>query len=110
MTADLSTPPLSLSVVIPARDAAELIDGCLEALLAQDVELEFDVIVATGPSGDDTAARVDAWAVRDMHLDSEQSAVLAQIEEGGFQMLERRKRVNKQRMTILQMIFRRRSK
>ena len=65
MTADLSTPPLSLSVVIPARDAAEVIDGCLEALLAQDVELEFDVIVATGPSGDDTAARVDAWAVRD---------------------------------------------
>ena len=65
MTADLSTPPLSLSVVIPARDAAEVIDGCLEALLAQDVELEFDVIVATGPSGDDTAARVDAWARRD---------------------------------------------
>ena len=65
MTADLSTPPLSLSVVIPARDADEVIDGCLEALLAQDVELEFDVIVATGPSGDDTAARVDAWVVRD---------------------------------------------
>ena len=65
MTADLSTPPLSLSVVIPARDAAEVIDGCLEALLAQEVDLEFDVVVAAGPSRDDTAARIDAWATRD---------------------------------------------
>ena len=65
MTTDLNTPPQSLSVVIPARDAAEVIDGCLSAVLAQEVDLEFDVVVAAGPSRDDTAARIDAWATRD---------------------------------------------
>ena len=65
MTTDLSTPPLSLSVVIPAREAAEVIDSCLSAVLAQQVEREFDVVVAVGPSRDDTVARVDAWAERD---------------------------------------------
>ena len=65
MTTDLNTPPQSLSVVIPARDAAEVIDGCLSAVLAQEVDLEFDVVVAAGPSLDDTAARIDGWATRD---------------------------------------------
>ncbi|MEO0493541.1 MAG: glycosyltransferase family 2 protein [Actinomycetota bacterium] len=65
MTADLSAPPLSLSVVIPALDAAEVIDGCLTALLDQNVDLDFDVVVAIGPSRDDTVARVEAWARHD---------------------------------------------
>ncbi len=42
-----------------------MIDGCLSAVLAQEVDLEFDVVVAAGPSRDDTAARIDAWATRD---------------------------------------------
>lgn len=65
MTVDAIAPPRSLSVVIPARDAAAVIDGCLEALLAQQVDLGFDVVVAIGPSNDDTVGRVEAWAARD---------------------------------------------
>ncbi|MEM8705326.1 MAG: glycosyltransferase family 2 protein [Actinomycetota bacterium] len=65
MTADLTAPPQSLSVVIPARDAAGVIDGCLTALLSQECELDFDVVVAIGPSRDDTVARVEAWCADD---------------------------------------------
>ena len=65
MTVDAIAPPRSLSVVIPARDAAAVIDGCLEALLAQQVELPFDVVVGIGPSKDDTVGRVEAWSARD---------------------------------------------
>ena len=60
MTRSLTEAPRSLSVVIPALNAAEVIDRCLDAVLAQSLDLDFDVVVAVGPSLDDTAARVDA--------------------------------------------------
>ena len=65
MSAPLAEAPRSLSVVIPALNAAEVIDRCLDAVLDQDVDLAFDVVVAVGPSTDDTEARVDAVAGRD---------------------------------------------
>lgn len=57
--------PRSLSVMIPALNAAAVIDRCLDAVLAQDLDLDFDVVVSVGPSEDDTAARVDARAALD---------------------------------------------
>ena len=54
-----------MSVMIPALNAGAVIDRCLDAVLAQEVELDFDVIVSVGPSTDDTADRVDRRAAAD---------------------------------------------
>jgi glycosyltransferase involved in cell wall biosynthesis len=61
-------PPRSLSVMIPALNAGSVIDRCLDAVLAQEVDLDFDVTVAVGPSIDDTAARVDSRAATDRRV------------------------------------------
>lgn len=54
----------TISVLIPARNEAESIGPCLEAVLAnQGVDLE--VIVLDDDSEDDTAAVVRAWSARD---------------------------------------------
>ena len=60
--------PRSMSVMIPALNAASVIDRCLDAVLAQELDLAFDVVVSVGPSDDDTAARVDARAARDARV------------------------------------------
>ena len=57
-----------MSVMIPALNAASVIDRCLDAVLAQELDLAFDVVVSVGPSEDDTAARVDARAARDARV------------------------------------------
>ena len=57
-----------VGVVIPALNAAEVIDRCLDAVLHQDVAIDFDVVVAVGPSHDDTAARVDARSAADSRV------------------------------------------
>ena len=49
-----SAPLPSLSVVIPALNAANVIEACLEAVFAQEYSGPLDVTVAVGPSGDDT--------------------------------------------------------
>ena len=58
----------SISVVIPALDAGGVIDGCLDAVLAQDGCPPFDVWVAIGPSTDDTRAIVDRRAAGDARV------------------------------------------
>ncbi|MEM9466037.1 MAG: glycosyltransferase family 2 protein [Actinomycetota bacterium] len=68
MTRLVEGPPRSLSVMIPALNAGSVIDRCLDAVLAQDVDLDFDVVVSVGPSTDDTAARVDARAAADARV------------------------------------------
>lgn len=55
----------SISVVVPALDAAGVIDDCLDAVLAQRGCPPFDVWVAVGPSADDTRAIVDRRAADD---------------------------------------------
>lgn len=65
MTRLIEGRPASLSVIIPALNAGSVIDRCLDSVLAQDLDLPFDVVVSVGPSNDDTAARVDARVVED---------------------------------------------
>ena len=65
MTRLIEGQPRSLSVMIPALNAGSVIDRCLDAVLVQEVDLEFDVVVSVGPSNDDTAERVDARAAVD---------------------------------------------
>ncbi|MEM9200844.1 MAG: glycosyltransferase family 2 protein [Actinomycetota bacterium] len=65
MTRLVDGTPTSLTVMIPALNAAGVIDRCLDAILAQDVEIDFDVVVAVGRSADGTADRVDARAADD---------------------------------------------
>ena len=60
--------PRSLSVMIPALNAGAVIDRCLDAVLAQQVEVDFDVVVAVGPCIDDTEARVDRRAAIDVRV------------------------------------------
>jgi cellulose synthase/poly-beta-1,6-N-acetylglucosamine synthase-like glycosyltransferase len=49
-------------VVIPALQAAATLGSCLQAVLAQDIDTEFDITVAVGPSNDDTRSIADAAA------------------------------------------------
>jgi len=61
-----TTDPLpSVSVVIPARDAAATLDACLESVFEQDYQGSYDVVIAVGPSGDDTARVSRRWAALD---------------------------------------------
>ena len=55
----------SVSVVIPLRDSARDLPACLDAVLAQDYPGQLDVVLAVGPSTDDTRAIADAAAARD---------------------------------------------
>jgi hypothetical protein len=49
-----------VTVLIPARDEADAIAGCLEAVLAQDIDPErLEVVVVDGGSTDDTGARAE---------------------------------------------------
>jgi hopene-associated glycosyltransferase HpnB len=54
----------SVCVVIPARDEAEAIGDNVSALLAQDYEGDFSIVVVDDHSSDDTAAIVRALAQR----------------------------------------------
>ncbi|GMU78816.1 MAG: hypothetical protein AMXMBFR46_16100 [Acidimicrobiia bacterium] len=64
MTGPRAAATVTVTVVVPARDAAATIDAQLAALAAQDFEGPFEVIVADNGSTDDTAARARAWADR----------------------------------------------
>jgi glycosyltransferase involved in cell wall biosynthesis len=55
----------ALSVVIPVRDAADAIRGQLDALLGQEWDRPFEVVVADNGSSDGTAAVVEEYARRD---------------------------------------------
>jgi glycosyltransferase involved in cell wall biosynthesis len=65
---------LSVSVVIPARDAAPTIGRTLEALRAQDTDEPFEVIVVDDGSTDDTPAIVERFAPLATLIRSERSA------------------------------------
>lgn len=62
MTGD---PVPELSVVVPARDAAATIDGQLEALLAEEWDRPWEIVVVDNGSRDATKAIVDRYAARD---------------------------------------------
>jgi glycosyltransferase involved in cell wall biosynthesis len=53
-----------ISVVLPARNAADVLGGQLEALCAQSYRGEWEVIVADNRSTDDTAAVARRWVGR----------------------------------------------
>ena len=56
-----------VSVLIPARDEAHHIEGCIEAALASK-GVVLEVLVLDDESSDDTAARVEAIAQRDRRV------------------------------------------
>jgi succinoglycan biosynthesis protein ExoA len=45
-----------VSVIVPARNEARTIGACVRSILAQEVDVELEVVVADGLSEDDTAA------------------------------------------------------
>lgn len=58
------TPPM-VSVVIPARDEASVIEGCIAAVAAQDWPRDrLEVLLADGQSSDDTVLRAREAAAR----------------------------------------------
>ncbi len=56
---------IALSVVIPAHDAAATLPAQLDALLAQRVTFDWEVVVVDNASSDATHALVEAYAVRE---------------------------------------------
>ena len=58
----------SLSVVIPLRDSAATLPACLDAVLAQDYPGALDVVLAVGPSQDDTQQIAEAAAASDARV------------------------------------------
>lgn len=61
---------MRLSVVIPARDAAGMIERAVEAALSQDFDAPFEVIVVDDGSRDDTATRAEAAGARVVRNDA----------------------------------------
>lgn len=47
--------PARVSVVVPARDAAATLGPAVASALAQDLDAALEVVIAVGPSSDDTA-------------------------------------------------------
>ena len=61
----VNTRRLSVSVVVPARNEATNIDGCLQALATQTYpDDHLEIVVVDDRSTDDTAARIDQWTRR----------------------------------------------
>jgi len=58
----------SLSVVIPALNAANVIEACLDAVFAQEYSGPLDVTVAVGPSSDDTKEILNEWQAKEPRL------------------------------------------
>lgn len=63
-TSDETTEPMSVSVVIPARNAADSIGEQLDALAAQVYEGSWEIVVADNGSSDATAAVVAGYVDR----------------------------------------------
>ena len=59
---------VDISVVIPCRNGAAFISKQLDALLSQQTDAKFEVIIADNGSTDDTAAIVASYAARDPRL------------------------------------------
>lgn len=60
--------PASVAVVIPARDAGSSLPQAVSSALGQAVEGELEVVVAVGPSDDDTAEVAAALAASDRRV------------------------------------------
>ncbi len=59
--------PQPVSVLVPARNEAAVIDGLIDrVLLSRGIDLEL--LILDDSSDDDTAARVAAWAARDQRV------------------------------------------
>lgn len=58
----------SLSIIVPARNEAEVIPWSLRSLLAQDYPGEWEVIVVDDRSEDSTPEVLREWSSRDCHL------------------------------------------
>ncbi|HEY0870078.1 MAG TPA: glycosyltransferase, partial [Acidothermaceae bacterium] len=56
-----------VKIVIPAHDEAAVVDRCLSAVLASARPGEFDVVVISNGSTDDTVARARAAGARLAH-------------------------------------------
>ncbi|MCU0696856.1 MAG: glycosyltransferase [Myxococcaceae bacterium] len=55
---------VAVSVLLPARDAADTIDAAIESVLAQTFG-DFELLAIDDGSRDETRARLDAWVRRD---------------------------------------------
>ncbi len=61
-----------ISVIIPAKNAADTIEGCLNALIRQEgLEIPYEVIVVDDGSTDDTNAIVERFGVKIIRLEGE---------------------------------------
>jgi len=67
---DPAAPPISVRVVVPARDEAEVIAGCVSAALLQATE----VVVVDDGSSDGTGARAAAAGATVVHLEGDPPA------------------------------------
>jgi glycosyltransferase involved in cell wall biosynthesis len=57
-----------ISVVVPVRNGMPWIESQLEALSAQDVPVEWEVVVAENGSEDGTRSCVERWSARDQRI------------------------------------------
>lgn len=65
----MTTAPLpSLSVVIPALNAANVIEACLDAVFAQEYSGALDVTVALAPSDDQSQEILNEWQAKEPRL------------------------------------------
>ena len=64
MTAELDAWP-SVSVVVPLKDSGATLQRCLDAILAQEYPGPLDVVLAVGPSADNTRQVADDAAAAD---------------------------------------------
>ena len=65
-TALVSSP--TVSVVVPLRNSARDLDRCVEAILSQEYPGVMDVVLAVGPSADDTESVARGWSARDARV------------------------------------------
>jgi hypothetical protein len=63
----VSSPEVSVSVLLPVRDAASTLDDAVASVLGQTLP-DLELVAVDDGSTDDSAARLDGWAARDRRV------------------------------------------